>query len=108
MAQQVQIMRLLENPMTESTPDLLWINDGIRSGQLLHRKAGVQINVDLLICLIRQLTTIETVLGLCIEKVQVIWFANLGKTIRRNLSAHFMLFIFCDLQTIQRRDNAIQ
>src|SRR5215204_760444 len=52
----------LHGAVTESVPNLLWINNGVGARELLHGETGVQINTDLLICFIYQLAAVEGIL----------------------------------------------
>jgi len=45
--------------MRKSIPDFLWIHNIVRARQLFHGKPGVQVDADLLICLIYQLAAIK-------------------------------------------------
>ena len=55
--------------MAESIPDLLGINDRIGSRQLFQGEARVQIDANLLIGFIGELTAIECFLCFGIEKI---------------------------------------
>jgi hypothetical protein len=74
-------------------PNFLWIDDVICPGQLFDGQTSIQINANLLISLVDQLTAIKGFLGLGVEEVQVVWFADLRKTILCNRRADVKFFI---------------
>src|SRR5258706_2439772 len=94
--------------MTKPLPNLLRIDDRVRPGDLLHRETRVQVNVHLLIRLIRQLTAIERLFCLRVEEIQVIGLSDLRETIRANFLAHFILFFLAKSKRIQQRNDSVK